>query len=135
MWRQWLRMTSILFVIGRICSIQFHVSKKRKLFSHFLLLHIWNLGQMLNIRKKKMTLIGYVLSKLEIGKDVVCWSSNKLGPEHLAKVNMVNSLKTCTTALPSYCFITLAETEWENIGLSVSVLVYVLVYGNCRGVC
>ena len=40
--------------------------------------------------------------------------------EHLAKVNMLNSLKNCTTALPSYCLITLAKTELKNVGLSLS---------------
>ena len=40
---------------------------------------------------------------------------------------MVNSVKTCTLALPSYSFITLAETESENIGLSVSEIVEVFV--------
>ena len=33
--------------------------------------YIWNLHQILNILKKKMTLIGYVFLKLEIAKDVV----------------------------------------------------------------
>ena len=40
--------------------------------------------------------------------------------EHLAKVNMLNSLKNCTTALPSYYLITLAKTELEDVGLSIS---------------
>ena len=40
--------------------------------------------------------------------------------EHLAKVNMLNSLKNCTTALPSYYLITLGKTELENVGLSIS---------------
>ena len=40
--------------------------------------------------------------------------------EHLAKVNMLNGLKNCTTALSSYCLITLAKTEMKNVGLSIS---------------
>ena len=39
--------------------------------------------------------------------------------EQLATVNMLNSLKNCTTALSSYCFITLAKAKLENVRLSV----------------
>ena len=47
--------------------------------------------------------------------------------EHLMTVNILNSLKNCTTSLPSYCFITLAKIELENIRLSVTGTVGVLV--------
>ena len=47
--------------------------------------------------------------------------------EHLATVNMLNSLKNWTTALPSYCLITLAKTELENIRLSVFEILEVFV--------
>ena len=40
--------------------------------------------------------------------------------EHLATVNMLNSLKNCTRALRSYCFITFAKIEWQNARLVVS---------------
>ena len=33
---------------------------------------------------------------------------------------MLNNLKTCTTALPSYCFITLAKIDLQNVRFSVS---------------
>ena len=39
---------------------------------------------------------------------------------HLGTVKTLNSLKTCTTALPSYCFITSAKIELENVRLSLS---------------
>ena len=49
--------------------------------------------------------------------------------EHLTTVNMLNSLKTCTAALLSYCFIiTLTKIELENIRLSVSEILVVSVY-------
>ena len=60
-----------------------------------------------------MTLIGYLFMKL-----VKCLKS--LVSEHLAKINMLNSQKNCTTALPSDCFITLAKVELETVRLSVS---------------
>ena len=40
---------------------------------------------------------------------------------------MLNSLKTCTTALPSYSFITLAKIELEIIRLTVSEMLGVFV--------
>ena len=40
---------------------------------------------------------------------------------------MLNSLKNWTTALPSYCLITLAKLELENIRLSVSEILGVFV--------
>ena len=48
--------------------------------------------------------------------------------ENFATVNMLNSLKTCTTAFPSYCFITLTKTELENIRLSVSQILRVFLH-------
>ena len=67
-----------------------------------------------------MTLIGYLFMKL-----VKCLKS--LVSEHLAKINMLNSQKNCTTALPSDCFITLAKVELETVRLSVSEILGVFV--------
>ena len=47
--------------------IQMQLFKKRKTFSQFLL-HFWDSDQILNILKKKMTLIAYVFPKLETPK-------------------------------------------------------------------
>ena len=47
--------------------------------------------------------------------------------EHCVTVNMLNSLKSITTTLPSYRFITLAKTELENILCSVSKILRVFV--------
>ena len=47
--------------------------------------------------------------------------------ENLAAVNMLNSLKNCTTTLPSYFFITLAKFELKNVGLSVFEILEVFV--------
>ena len=51
----------------------------------------------------------------------------KLVSEHFATVNMLNSLKTCTAALPSHFCIILAKIELENIRLSVSEILKVFV--------
>ena len=40
---------------------------------------------------------------------------------------MLISLKTCTAVVPSYCFITLAKIELENVRLSVSEILGVFV--------
>ena len=40
--------------------------------------------------------------------------------DHRARVNMLNSLKNCTTAPPSDSFITLPKSKLENVLLSVS---------------
>ena len=47
--------------------------------------------------------------------------------DHLVTVNMLNSLKNCTTALPSYCFITFAKIELENVRVRVSETLGVFV--------
>ena len=47
--------------------------------------------------------------------------------EHLSTVNMLNSLKTCTTALPSYYFMILAKIYVENVRVSVSEMLGVFV--------
>ena len=44
-------------------SIRMHLSNQQKPFLNFLL-HFWNLAEILNILKKKMTLIDFVFSKL-----------------------------------------------------------------------
>ena len=74
-----------------------------------------------------MTLIGYVLSHLETAKDVLVKCVKSLVSEHLAGIKMLHSLRTCTTALPSYCFSTLAKIEFENVRLNVSEILGVFV--------
>ena len=52
--------------------IQMQLSNKQKnFFRFFFLVHFLNLDQILNILKKKITLLGHVLPKLRTGKDVV----------------------------------------------------------------
>ena len=47
--------------------------------------------------------------------------------EHRPTVSMLNSLKNCTKALASYCFITLAKNDLGNVGFSVSEVLGVFV--------
>ena len=61
--------------------------------------------------------------------------------EHRLTVSMLNSLKTCTAALPSYCFITFTKIELQNVCLSISETLGVFVntltaddkYSLCKG--
>ena len=50
-----------------------------------------------------------------------------LASQHCATVNILNSLKNCTTALSSYCFITLAKIVLGNVRLSLSDTLRVFV--------
>lgn len=65
------------------------------IFFEVFLLHFWNLHQILNILQKKITLIAYVILKLETANDVLviwlCWRVPTM-PE------------ICTTILLSYFF-------------------------------
>ena len=72
MFTYWLKMTSIIFLIGRIYCNQFkcHYLRNKNIFPNFFLL-FWNLHQILNILKQKMTLIAYVFRKLRTPKNVV----------------------------------------------------------------
>ena len=47
--------------------------------------------------------------------------------KYLPTVNMLNSQKTCTTALSLYSLITLAQSELQNVPLSVSQILGVFV--------
>ena len=47
--------------------------------------------------------------------------------ENRSTVSILNSLKNCTTEVPSYFFITLAKTDLENVRLSVSEIPGVFV--------
>ena len=47
--------------------------------------------------------------------------------EHLATAKRLKSLKTCTTAVTSNCFITLEKIELENVRLSGSKILGVFV--------
>ena len=68
----WLRMTSVLFVMGRIYRNQFKGSYLRnKNFSLIFLLIFWNFHQFLSISKRKTTLIAYVFPKLQTRKHMV----------------------------------------------------------------
>ena len=74
-----------------------------------------------------MTLIGYVLSHLETAKDVLVKCVKSLVSEHLAGIKMLHSLRTCPTAVPSYCFITFTKIELQSVCLTVSQILRVFV--------
>ena len=90
-------------------------------------MHISNLRQVLNILKRKITLIGYVFSNLEIPKYLVNEMSKKPRLRTPCDSEHVKQSEKLTTSLPSYCFITLAKIDLENTHLSVSEIVGVFV--------
>ena len=65
-------MTNILFEIERIRRPRFKCNylKNQNLFLIFLI-HLWNLHQILNIFKKKMIVIAFLLRNLQAVKDLV----------------------------------------------------------------
>ena len=90
----WLRMTSILFLIVKISRYQLRYSnlRNKKLFLNFFL-HFWNLNQILNILKKKVTLIDFVFSTLRTPKTWLDKCLKSPISENSSKSNMVNEPK------------------------------------------
>ena len=66
-------MASILLKIRTICNspMQIQLSEKRKVFSEFFFLHLWNLHQIINILIKNMIVIANIFGKLQTVKDFV----------------------------------------------------------------
>ena len=52
-------------------SIHMHLSKKQKNIFWIFFVHFWSLNQILNILKKKTTLIPYVFWKLQTAKEAL----------------------------------------------------------------
>ena len=71
-------MTSILFLTENIWRNQFggNYLKNEKLFLYYFL-HFWNLHEILNICKKKMSFIADLFVKLRTPKNVVRYMSKK----------------------------------------------------------
>ena len=71
-------MTSIPFVIGRTWRNQFKCSylKNKQLFRTFFP-HFRNLHQILNILKKKATVIAYEIQTIRNAKDVISYIAKK----------------------------------------------------------
>ena len=115
-------MTSILFVIVIIYDNQFkcnYLSNKEDFFNF--LLNFWNLHQILNILKTKMTLIAYVLSKYRLQNAWLEKAVKSPVSEHPSTVNMLRCHKHCWNLHDStltYFSITPREIELENVSLS-----------------
>ena len=90
-------MTSILFVIGSFFCNQFKCNylRNKKLFFN-LWLHFWNLHQLPNILKKKMTFILHVFPKLRTAK-YTCLDKCSKSPisKHPSRVNVLRQPKHC----------------------------------------
>ena len=121
----WQPITSTLFLIGRSYlrnkKLSKNLSKKKDIFLIFLL-HFWNLNQISNILKKKMTLIVYVFPKLRTEKDVVRKMSKN--PRSRAPFDSQHA-KVCQTLLESarHHFYHIYSSLWEKHSLKMSLLV------------
>ena len=112
---RWLRMTSILFLIETIKRNQFryYFLRNKKFFLIFSL-HFWNLYQIFNIFKQKMTLISDVFPKLRPRKTWLdkCLKSDV--SEDPLTSNMVNGHKhSCIVDEGTFTiFIDHCESNW-----------------------
>ena len=111
----WLPISSIIFAISLLFLNWFKCNYigNNNFYLNFLP-NIWNLHQILNIFKTKITPKGYVFSKLDTTEEIVTWMSKK----HSSTISLLNSAKNHTAALSSYCFITLGWITLENVGLN-----------------
>ena len=71
-----------------------NLSENQETFLNFLL-HFWNVDKILNIHKKKMTLIVDVFCKLHTLKTVVRYMSKKSGFRGPFDKQKVNGMKQC----------------------------------------
>ena len=116
-----LSMTSFLFLIERIERYQFRWNylRNKKLFL-IALLHFLNLAEILNVWKKKMTLLAFVFPKLQTPKT----SLNKCQKGLLQRTDRQGKLKTswstvetCITAALWNSLITGKSIELEKVSV------------------
>ena len=116
------------FVTGTFCNIQFNYNYLRKIFfSEFFAAYQKSPSNFEYFEQKDDP---YKLWILEITRQRKMWLVKWLKSlvwETLATVNMLNSLKNCPTAVPSYCFITFTKIELQSVCLTVSQILRVFV--------
>ena len=99
--------------------IEMQLSKKQKTFSE-VFLKVWSLRQILNISKKKMTLIADVFPKLENAKNAVSEMSKETRFGTLCNSKHAKGPETPPKSAWQYFYhfsITLKEIKLENISL------------------
>ena len=115
-----LSMRSFLFLIERIERYQFRWNylRNKKLFL-IALLHFWNLAKILNVWKKKMTLLAFVFPKLRTPKTSLDKCQKGLVSEDRSTSKIENVLKHCWNLHHSTFmkFIDHCEVNWVGKSL------------------
>ena len=100
-------------------AIQMQLSQKQATFSQFFV-NFWNLSEILNVLKKKMTFIGFVFPKLRARKTWLdkCLKSHVL--EDNSTSNIVNVLKHCWNLhhITFFIFTDHCQVNWVEKSLS-----------------
>ena len=111
----WLPMESILFIIETFEQYQFRCNylRNKKLLLNFLL-HFWNLTKILNVLKKKITLIAFVFPKLRTPKMWFKKCRNSPISENASTSNMVKGPKYCSNLdhITFIIFIDHCQVNW-----------------------
>ena len=90
--------------------IHMQLSQKLKTFCSFIL-HFRNLGYILDIFRKKITLIGSLFLRLRPAKSVVRYMCKSPASDYPSKRNMVNWSRLCLNLSDSTCSIIFAQRE------------------------
>ena len=101
---------SLLNTDNLITPIQMQLSQKLKTFCSFIL-HFQNLGWILDIFRKKVTLIAYLFLRLQPAKSVVRYMCKSSAADYPSKRNMVNGSQLCFNLRDSTCGIFIAQRE------------------------
>ena len=117
----WLPMKSILFLIETIQRYQFKCNylRNKKLFLNFLL-HFWNLSEILNVLKKKITLIAFVFPILRTLKTWLDKCLKSPLSEEPSTSNMGNSSKHCPNLDHSTFILFMDHRQVNWVGKSLS---------------
>ena len=113
-------MASIMLNIAGIFNseIKWNPLKNEKIFLNFLF-HFWNLHQILNISKKKMTVLANVFSKCMTLKNILATLCNKrcFGTrlDNQTCETFPNTCKISMRILLQWFFINLRQADSENI--------------------
>ena len=98
--------------------IHMQLSQKLKTFSEFFLL-FQNLGEILNVFKKKRTLIAYLFVGVRPAKNVVRYMYRSPTSDDPSKRNMVNGCQLCLNLSESTCGIFIDQREGNLVAKSL----------------
>ena len=107
--------------------IQLQLFNKQNNFSQFFAAYLKSKSNFEHFEKQEFAQILCIFEMRYCERLWLVKCLKSLVSKHLAKVNRLNSLKTCTTAVRSYYLIILAKIELENVCLSISKILRVLV--------